>query len=63
MASKQLRCVTCSWFAAALARAADSVRALAYDIPEKNLSTLQEVYGTLYVTIVSRSYDKLEIIV
>jgi len=34
----------------------DSVRKLAYDIPEKNFSTFQ-------VTIVSRYYDKLTIIV
>ena len=34
----------------------DSVRKLAYDIPEKNFSTF-------YVTILSRSYDKLTIIV
>ena len=33
----------------------DSVRTLAYDIPKRNLSTL-------YVIIVSRSYDKLKII-
>jgi len=34
----------------------DSVRKLAYDIPERN-------FGTFLVTIVSRSYDKLTIIV
>jgi len=34
----------------------DSVRKLAYDIPERNFSTFQ-------VTILSRSYDKLTIIV
>jgi len=33
----------------------DSVRELAYDIPIRNFSML-------YVTIVSRSYDKLKII-
>jgi len=33
----------------------DSVRELAYDIRKRNFSTL-------YVTIVSRSYDKLKII-
>jgi len=34
----------------------DSVRKLAYDIPQRNFSTFQ-------VTIVSRFYDKLTIIV
>jgi len=34
----------------------DSVRKLAYDIPERNFSTFQ-------VTILSQSYDKLTIIV
>ena len=34
----------------------DSVRKLGYDIPERNFSTFQ-------VTILSRSYDKLTIIV
>ena len=33
----------------------DSVRKLAYDIPQRNPSSL-------YVTIVSRPYDKLQII-
>jgi len=36
--------------------AGNNVRNLAYDIPERNFSTFQ-------VTIVSRSYDKLTIIV
>ena len=33
----------------------DSVRELAYDIPNRD-------FDTLYVTIISRSYNKLEII-
>jgi len=34
----------------------DSVRKLAYDVPERNFSTFE-------ITVVSRSYDKLTIIV
>ena len=34
----------------------DSVRKLAFDVPERNFSTFE-------ITVVSRSYDKLTIIV